>query len=135
MSERLRHVCLAMATIAIVASVYPAWAAGAGPGVPAAITSTAAAATEGNNPHAIPAQTTPGTVWLLVNSHASSCICPQPLAPQQPNQRENLPSMVCLSPYFLGNALDSNHLRASILCRERSKWSLLVTVSIDPFRC
>ena len=32
MSERLRHGCLAMATIAIVASVYPAWAAGGGAG-------------------------------------------------------------------------------------------------------
>ena len=31
MSETLRRFCLTMVTIAIVGSVYPAWAAGGGP--------------------------------------------------------------------------------------------------------
>jgi uncharacterized membrane protein len=53
MSERLRRVCLAMMAVAIVASVYPTWAAGGGAVgavVPAVMTAIATAATEGNDP-------------------------------------------------------------------------------------
>jgi hypothetical protein len=50
MSEKLRRVCLAMAAIAIVASVYPAWAAGGGAAVPAVMTAIATAVIEGNDP-------------------------------------------------------------------------------------